>query len=107
MYLSDAYQAFDKWDESLASEILQKTNISKLLIDVEDKLIRKKYLVAKLTHVETTEDLKLSLVRDYLDLGQKERLLPILHDKVKYGIFLDQFSANLLLNAFLLEKKYK
>jgi hypothetical protein len=27
-YLSDAYQAFDKWDESLSSEILQKTNIS-------------------------------------------------------------------------------
>ena len=27
-YLSDRYQAFDKWDESLASEILQKTNIS-------------------------------------------------------------------------------
>ncbi|CAF4263731.1 unnamed protein product, partial [Rotaria sordida] len=46
-------------------------------------------------------------VRNYLDLGQKERLLFILHDKVKYGIFLDQFSANLLLNAFLLEKKYK
>ncbi|CAF1320490.1 unnamed protein product [Rotaria sordida] len=138
MYLSDAYQAFDKWDESLSSEILQKTNISELLIDVEDKLIRKKYvssldieiLAAKLTHVETTEDLKLaetilekfrrtpgalefqpslaySLVRNYLDLGQKERLLPILHDKVKYGIFLDRFSANLLLNAFLLEKKYK
>ena len=28
MYLSDAYQAFDKWDESLSNEILQKTNIS-------------------------------------------------------------------------------
>jgi hypothetical protein len=27
-YLSDAYQAFNKWDESLSSEILQKTNIS-------------------------------------------------------------------------------
>jgi hypothetical protein len=27
-YLSDAYQAFDKWDESLSTEILQKTNIS-------------------------------------------------------------------------------
>ncbi len=27
-YLSDAYQAFDKWDESLSSDILQKTNIS-------------------------------------------------------------------------------
>ncbi|UJR08675.1 hypothetical protein I4U23_012933 [Adineta vaga] len=137
-YLSDAYQAFDKWDETLSSEILQKTNISELLIDVEDKLIRKKYvssldieiLAAKLTHVDTTEDLKLaetilekfrhtpealefqpslaySLVRNYLDLGQKERLLPILNEKVKYGIFLDRFSANLLLNAFLLEKKYK
>ncbi|CAF3779232.1 unnamed protein product [Adineta steineri] len=137
-YLSDTYQAFDKWDEALSTEILQKTNISELLIDVEDKLIRKKYvssldieiLAAKLTHVETTEDLKLaetilekfrhtpealdfqpslaySLIRNYLDLGQKERLLPILNDKVKYGIFLDRFSANLLLNAFLLEKKYK
>ena len=28
MYLSDGYQAFDKWDESLSTEILQKTNIS-------------------------------------------------------------------------------
>ena len=27
-YLSDAYQAFDKWDETLSTEILQKTNIS-------------------------------------------------------------------------------
>ncbi|CAF1565605.1 unnamed protein product, partial [Rotaria sordida] len=99
MYLSDAYQAFDKWDESLSSEILQKTNISKLLIDVEHKLIRKKYI--------SSLDIKISLVRDYLDLGQKERLLLILHDKVKYGIFLDRFPANLLLNAFLLEKKYK
>lgn len=65
-YLSDAYQAFDKWDESLSTEILQKTNISmykktnisqqyinrnffssipgELLIDVEDKLNRKKYV---------------------------------------------------------------
>ncbi|CAF1138575.1 unnamed protein product [Rotaria sordida] len=99
MYLSDAYQAFDKWDESLSSEILQKTNISKLLIDVEHKLIRKKYV--------SSLDIKISLVRNYLDLGQKERLLFILQDKVKYGIFLDRFPANLLLNAFLLEKKYK
>lgn len=27
-YLSDAYQAFEKWDESLSNEVLQKTNIS-------------------------------------------------------------------------------
>jgi len=27
-YLSDGYQAFDKWDESLSTAILQKTNIS-------------------------------------------------------------------------------
>jgi hypothetical protein len=57
--------------------------------------------------LEFQPSLAYSLVRNYLDLGQKERLLPILHDKVKYGIFLDRFSANLLLNAFLLEKKYK
>ncbi len=31
-YLSDAYQAFDKWDEALSSEILQKTNISMYII---------------------------------------------------------------------------
>ncbi len=30
-YLSDAYQAFDKWDEALSTEILQKTNISMYL----------------------------------------------------------------------------
>ena len=75
--------------------------------------------------MEFQPSLAYSLVRNYLDLGQKERLLPILGDKVritqlkmntntksllfqvKYGIFLDRFSANLLLNAFLLEKKYK
>ena len=63
-YLSDAYQAFDKWDKALSSEILQKTNISKgnhrkmsstvslfcilgeLLIDVEDQLNRKKYVTS-------------------------------------------------------------
>ena len=27
-YLSDRYQAFEKWDDALASEILRKTNIS-------------------------------------------------------------------------------
>lgn len=57
--------------------------------------------------LEYQPSLAYSLVRNYLDLGQKERLLPLLHDQVKYGIFLDRFSANLLLNAFLLEKKYK
>jgi hypothetical protein len=31
-YLSDGYQAFDKWDEALSSEILQKTNISMYII---------------------------------------------------------------------------
>ena len=28
-YLSDAYQAFDKWDQALSTDILQKTNISR------------------------------------------------------------------------------
>ncbi|CAF4168596.1 unnamed protein product [Rotaria sp. Silwood2] len=76
----------------------------------------------KLTHVETTEDLKLaeailqkfdhtpealelqpslaySLVRNYFDFAQKQR--------VQYGIFLHRLSANLLLNLFLLEKNTK
>jgi hypothetical protein len=32
--------------------------------------------------LEFQPSLAYSLVRNYLDLGQKERLLPILHDKV-------------------------
>ncbi len=41
-YISDAYQAFDKWNESLPSEILQKTNIS-THEKIVYKLIRMKY----------------------------------------------------------------
>jgi hypothetical protein len=48
-----------------------------------------------------------SYIRNYLDLDQADRILNIIKQKYKYGIYIDNYTVNMLMNHYLTEKNYK
>lgn len=47
------------------------------------------------------------LVRSYIDLNQSYRLLQILKLKYKYGLFVDSYTANMLMDYFIKENDFE
>lgn len=47
-----------------------------------------------------------SFARSYLDLNQTDKLLQILKLKYNYGLFLDSFTATMLMDSFVKENDY-
>ena len=48
-----------------------------------------------------------ALIRNYYGANQIETLIPILASRLEFGVFLDNFSANLILDQLLKEKNHK
>jgi len=51
--------------------------------------------------IRALESMSHALIRTLLEWGEIERLMVILRDKVHYGIFLDDYTANLLMDFFI------
>ena len=47
------------------------------------------------------------LVRSYLDLNQSSRLLQILKLKYKYGLYADEYTANMLMDYFIKDDDFE
>lgn len=136
-FLSDAYQCTEAWQSRLQTPILQQIKLEPFLheidrkfqlqgkvcaIDIDilvNKVDRSEHLedIAHLVHrlrmtEETTNALDSTshaVIRNYLDYGNEfiEDLVRILDDRLSYGVFLDTYTANLLLDRLLRANNYR
>ncbi|KAI0215793.1 28S ribosomal protein S27, mitochondrial [Lamellibrachia satsuma] len=135
--LSEAYACQDMWQQRLQTPLLQQCDASELAVKLSEKFekegktsaIDMDILANKLSHIDsvqldfvqsifhkyrhTNECLEMpdstpyAVVRCLLEMGETERVLQILQDKINYGIFLDDFTANLLMDHFIENKMYQ
>ncbi|XP_050067738.1 uncharacterized protein LOC126556519 [Anopheles maculipalpis] len=134
-FLSDAYQCRDAWNARLATPILEKINLETLYYDLEQRFQQKQKISAididiyanKLvddTHIEeiaeflykfrlteetsnTLDSTHHAVVRNYLDHKCYGQLLEVLNNRIGYGVFLDDYSANLTLDQLIKEKEFR
>lgn len=134
-FLSKSYSCNEEWNTRLTTSILQKVKADTFYYDLEQKFQQQGKIsaidldiyanivedgnhadeLADLIHKfrmteETTNSLDSTghaVVRNFLEFDQSEFLLQILNDRISYGVFLDNFTANLALNKFIESKDYK
>lgn len=133
-FLSPSYYCQELWDKRLNSPLLQKVNLEELYQELEQRFSKLRQMsavdvdiyanaVKDNFYVEEMLDLvhKLRLsadtgntlnstshavVRVLTRYGNKKDLLSVLDDRINYGIFLDYYTANILLDIFWKEKDY-
>ncbi|XP_052888634.1 28S ribosomal protein S27, mitochondrial [Anopheles moucheti] len=134
-FLSDAYQCRDAWNARLTTPILERINLDTLYYDLEQRFQQKQKISAididiyanKLvddTHIEEVADFLYkfrlteetsntldsthhALVRNYLDSKCYGQLIEVLNNRIGYGVYLDDFSANLSLDQLIKEKEFR
>uniref|UniRef100_A0A182UKU2 28S ribosomal protein S27, mitochondrial n=1 Tax=Anopheles melas TaxID=34690 RepID=A0A182UKU2_9DIPT len=134
-FLSDAYQCREAWNARLATPLLEKINLDTLYYDLEQRFQQRNKISAididiyanKLvdeSHVEEVADLLYkfrlteetsstldsthhALVRNYLDHRCYGQLIEVLNNRIGYGVFLDEYSANLTLDQLLKGKEFR
>ncbi|KFB49760.1 AGAP011803-PA-like protein [Anopheles sinensis] len=134
-FLSDAYQCREAWNARLATPILEKVNLDTLYYDLEQRFQQKSKISAididiyanKLlddAHIDEIADLLYkfrltedtsntlpsthhALVRNYLDHKCYGQLIDVLNNRIGYGIFLDDYSANLTLDQLIKAKEFR
>ncbi|KAF4526623.1 hypothetical protein B566_EDAN015392 [Ephemera danica] len=82
-YLSEAFKCQTTWDKRLEAPLIKKINLASILPSTPH-----------------------SLIRAYLAAGHIDSLLRVLDDRLNYGVFLDHFTACLLLDSFIQNKQY-
>ncbi|CAH1106392.1 unnamed protein product [Psylliodes chrysocephalus] len=133
-FLSQAYYCQEVWDRRLNSPILQKVNLDEFYYELDQRFQKTRELSAVdvdifanvITNDKYTDELldvvhKLrltadtcntlnstshALVRCLLQFGNMENLLNILDDRLNYGLFLDYYTANLLMDVCWKNKDY-
>lgn len=107
----------DKFYVDIEQKLQQQRKISAVDIDLfMNKVTNDQYVdeMADLAHkLRLTEEAASildstshALVRNFIEHGQTELLLQVLRDPLNYGIFLDTFAANLLLDNLLEAQNY-
>lgn len=133
-YLSNEYYCKDSWNTRLTTPILQKINLDDFYYELESAFQKHKNIsaidvdifanaVTDDAHTEELLDLvhKLRLsadtsnalestshcvIRHLLDNKQYDRLNHVLNDRLNYGVFLDFYTANLILDTCWKNKDY-
>ncbi|KAI8440172.1 hypothetical protein MSG28_001563 [Choristoneura fumiferana] len=134
-FLTNEYQCNGAWNNQISSSVLSKVNlhdffntvdqtyatkgvISAIDVDVFANSVKEpvyldelKELLHKLRlSAETGNTLDSTLhatVRNYIEFGNIEELIQILKDPLNYGVFLDEYTANILLNKLLVSQNYE
>ncbi|KAJ6648732.1 28S ribosomal protein S27, mitochondrial [Pseudolycoriella hygida] len=134
-FLSEAYKCTEVWNQRLTSPALQNINAANFYYELEQKfhsygkvsaidvdilastiaeggqldalsdIIHKHRLTEETSN--TLDSTGHALIRAFLDRFQISELLEILDDRINYGIFLDDFTANLSLHELIKNKDYK
>ncbi|XP_018336689.1 uncharacterized protein LOC108745117 [Agrilus planipennis] len=133
-FLSQAYYCNEIWEQRLSDPIIKKVdldvfyneldlkyqkirNISPVDVDIFANAVNNRThfdelldLVHKLRlsaeTKNTLESTHHAVVRNLLKEKQNDLLLQVLDDRLNYGIFLDYYTTNLLLDTFWKEKDY-
>lgn len=133
-FLSNAYYCEEVWNSRLKTPILEKVDLDELYHELETGYTKTNNIsavdvdifanaVQTDSHVDELLDLvhKLRLsaetgnslqstehavIRCLSNFGLYDRLLHILDDRLNYGVFLDSYTANLLLDTFWKKKDY-
>ncbi|XP_052861231.1 28S ribosomal protein S27, mitochondrial [Anopheles cruzii] len=134
-FLSEAYQCREAWNARLATPILAKVDLDTLYYDLEQRFQQRNKISAididiyanKLvdeTHVDEIADLLYkfrlteetsntldsthhALVRNYLEHRCYGQLIEVLNNRLGYGIFLDNYSANLTLDQLIKGQEFR
>jgi small subunit ribosomal protein S27 len=134
-YLTASYKLNQEWAERLQTPILQKIDSENLYYEIDAKFNQQKKLspvdvdifankVQDDRHMEEIADLMMklrttkeatnvfdssqhALIRNYIENNNLDSLVYILNHRQEYGVFLDYFSANMLLDKLIEEKKFK
>lgn len=134
-YLTESYKLNQEWAERLKTPILEKVNVEGLYIEIDSKFVQQKKISAidvdiyanKITddrHMDEIADLlqKLrktpeatnlfdstqhALIMNYIDNNNMESLVHILDNRQNFGVFLDYYTANILLDKLIQEKNFK
>jgi len=135
-YLSSSYKCEKVWQERLESPILKDIDVGNFAVGLQEKLdidgqvpaIDVDILANKLEFLDPFQldyalnvfsrfrdtaqtgaappSLQHAVIRALLKFGETERLLYILNHRLKYGIFLDQYSANMCMNDLIEKEAY-
>ena len=134
-YLSKAYNLNEEWAKRLSTPILQKVNVENLYYEIESKFSHHKKmspvdvdiyankivddkhmdeigdLVQKLRKTEEATNVfdstQHALIRNYIECSNFDSLVHLLDHRQEYGVFLDNFTVNLLLDKLIEAKNYK
>lgn len=134
-FLSNAYKCDENWSARLSTPILKNINLDTMYIELEQKfgqhgkasaididifsnsatdehhndevtdLIHKFRLTSEATNV--LESTGHAVIRNFLHHNQIEQLITVLDNRISYGIFLDYFTGNLLLDKLIQENNFK
>ncbi|CAH0560842.1 unnamed protein product [Brassicogethes aeneus] len=133
-FLSPAYYCNEVWEHRLNSPVLQKVNPEDLYNDVDQRYQKLKQISAVDVDIFTNSvnnnqfngeildlvhKLRLSadaynaldstshaVIRTLMNYGNKSDLVDAIDDRLNYGLFLDSYTANLLLDTFWKERDY-
>lgn len=133
-FLSEAYYCNEVWKHRLQDPIIQKVNLDELYNEIDQKYQKTKTVSAVDVDIfvntvddETYTDEVLDLchklrmsadssntlnstshatIRNLASFGKYENMLSTLDDRLNYGLFLDNYLSNLLLDIFWKNKDY-
>ncbi|XP_044735682.1 uncharacterized protein LOC123297916 [Chrysoperla carnea] len=134
-YLSEAYYCNEVWNHRLKSPLFQRVNLDELFYELDQKFQNTKNISAvdvdifanaitnSEEHCNELRDLvhKLRLSADcknmlkstshavtrlFLNLSKSQELLEMIDDRLNYGLFLEAYDANILMNSFIKSKEY-
>ncbi|XP_062564381.1 uncharacterized protein LOC134227121 [Armigeres subalbatus] len=134
-FLSEAYLCREEWQARLTTPVLAKVNHDALYYELEHKFQRKNKVSAididiyanKLlddSHIDEVADLlykfrlteeasnvlpstQHAIVRNYIQHSRYAELIEMLDNRIGYGVFLDDFTANLALNQLVTTNEFK
>lgn len=133
-FLSQAYYCQEIWDKRLSNSLFQKINLEELYQELDQRFQRTRQMSAVDVDIfansiknnlyidemlDLVHKLRLSadtgntlnstshaVIRAMLKFGNKNELLDVLNDRINYGIFLDFYTANILMDTFWKEKDF-
>lgn len=133
-FLSEAYYCREVWEAHLNGSLLQRVNVEELYQEQDQRFQKTGQMSAvdvdiftncmkNSSYVDEMLDLlhKLRLsadtcntlnstshaaIRMMLQYGTKKDLLNVLDDRINYGVFLDYYTANILMDTFWKENDY-
>lgn len=136
-FLSDAYQCSEAWQSRFRSPVLQKIKPETFYYDLERKFqehgsvcaididifantLKDNTLLAELSNIvhklrltaETSNTLDSTVhatIRHHIEFGENDlqQLIHLLDDRLSYGLFLDTYTANLLLDRLIKLENWK